>query len=400
MGRLATGVVDFRPEAERDRQRTQQAMAGLLDTIGRAEKARRDSQTLDRVARAISTGATTVEAISAAANQGPEFSSGFQGILQKISGGFSEPGGSARESIIQSIIGQKLSKSRDPLETDLMKARIDEMGRERVGAMPYAVTQMTPEQKERWLDEYGKSVTVQTGEKLLKPEQRQERAETEFIEKVGMSSTERSNALKSIEGIFESTPQGAGRWGGWKIGIQDYERETVIGMYKQWLTEQGYEPMTSRRKERLDEIWDGKMTLMNKAGYKFKDKDRGRLGKKEIWWDPDDPEIVNLRSANSGGNSVNSGTRRLEPGLAPPETSPGEMPGATEPENERTVEIRAALAPIFEKAKNNGISRGDLYKEMAKLKDLGLTEEEYLTAYDKLADGATAEQIIEFLKTQ
>ena len=157
MGRLATGVLDFRPEAERERQRTQQAIKGILDTIGRAEKVRRDRQTLDRVAGAIGEGKTTAEAIEAA-GQGPEFGGGLQGILQKISGAFQPPGGGARESILQSIIGQKLQSPK-------------------VGAMPWAATQMDPAQMKNWLENYGRGVTIQTGQKLLPKGDRVELAE-------------------------------------------------------------------------------------------------------------------------------------------------------------------------------------------------------------------------------
>jgi len=53
---------------------------------------------------------------------------------------------------------------------------------------------------------------------------------------------------------------------------------------------------------------------------------------------------------------------------------------------------------VIEKAQKNGIDRLHIYREAAKLKDLDLSKEEYLTALDKLAEGATAEQLIEFLK--
>jgi len=60
----------------------------------------------------------------------------------------------------------------------------------------------------------------------------------------------------------------------------------------------------------------------------------------------------------------------------------------------------AEIAPIFEKAEKNGISRLDLYKEADKLKDLDLTREELITAYDKLAEGFTAEDIIKHIKSK
>jgi len=136
---------------------------------------------------------------------------------------------------------------------------------------------------------------VPTSRELWGDKGRADAAEVELKDKLELSSAERTIAKKGIEDILESTPLGAARLGGWHAGIKDYEKPTIIGMYKQWLTEQGYETKTPRQKKTLDEIWDGKMNLINKMGFKFKDKDRGRLSKNEIWWDTNDPEVRRLR---------------------------------------------------------------------------------------------------------
>jgi len=135
---------------------------------------------------------------------------------------------------------------------------------------------------------------VPTSRELWPPKGRAEVAEVELQDKVGMSSTERANAKKGIEELFESTPDNA-----WAYGWSDYSREKMIGVYKQWLTEQDYGSKTPRQRKSLDEIWDGKMSLMNKTGFKFKDKDRPRLSKNEIDWDPTDPEVRKLRGVVS-----------------------------------------------------------------------------------------------------
>lgn len=116
-GRQILRPLDLRTSAEREgitkTQQTVQAIAGILQTVGQAEKARRDSETLDRVARALSAGATNIEAITAAAGQEPQFGGGIKGILQKVSGAFAPQGG-MRESILQNIIGQKLQQALSP----------------------------------------------------------------------------------------------------------------------------------------------------------------------------------------------------------------------------------------------------------------------------------------------
>lgn len=116
MARRVLPTIDLRTgEQQRgETQQTQKMIAGILETIGQAEKARRDSETLDRVARVLSSGATNIEAITAAAGQEPEFGGGLQGILQKVSGAFAPQGGGVRESILQSIVGQKLQQALSP----------------------------------------------------------------------------------------------------------------------------------------------------------------------------------------------------------------------------------------------------------------------------------------------
>lgn len=90
-------------------QRGANQIRELLESIGRVEQTRRERQQLDRVARAVASGATTIEAISAAADQPTEFSGGLSGLLQKVGGRFQPPStGGVRQSIQQAIIGRAL----------------------------------------------------------------------------------------------------------------------------------------------------------------------------------------------------------------------------------------------------------------------------------------------------
>ena len=117
MARQVLPTIDFRTQAQRQgvtrTQQTTQAIASILQTVGTAEQKRRQSQTLDRITRAISGGATTVEAIVAAAEQGPEFATGFRGGLQRFAGGF-QPGGGIKQGIQQTVIGQILQQALMP----------------------------------------------------------------------------------------------------------------------------------------------------------------------------------------------------------------------------------------------------------------------------------------------
>lgn len=104
-------LIDLRTSAQREgitrSQETAQAIANILKTMGAAEQKRRERQTLDRITRAISGGATVSEAIMAA-EQGPEFSTGIPGALQRFGGMFQPSPGAMGQSIQQAIIGQKI----------------------------------------------------------------------------------------------------------------------------------------------------------------------------------------------------------------------------------------------------------------------------------------------------
>jgi len=116
-------LIDLRTQAQRqgvtNLQQTSQAIAGILQTLGAAEQVRRERQQLDTITRAIAGGATTIEAINTAVNQAkkPQFGTGIQGILQRISGAFQpSPGGGIEQSIQQMTIGQRLKQVLMPKE--------------------------------------------------------------------------------------------------------------------------------------------------------------------------------------------------------------------------------------------------------------------------------------------
>jgi len=119
VARQILSPIDLRTAEQRrglsSSQRNLQAITGILKTIGQGEQIRRERQQLDRVATAIANGASTIEAINAAASQPAEFSGGLRGILQKVAGGFQPPStGGVRQSIQQAIIGQGVRRATEP----------------------------------------------------------------------------------------------------------------------------------------------------------------------------------------------------------------------------------------------------------------------------------------------
>jgi len=299
MARQVLPTIDFRTQAQRQgvtrTQQNAQAIASILQTVGLAEQKRRQSQTLDRITRAISGGATTVEAITAAAEQGPEFATGFRGGLQKFAGGF-QPGG---DQIKQLIVGQALKQALvGPLESEYKRAQIEStkaLTTQREAAAEQALPNRMLRQADRYLrvvddvmSEYWYTPEGPYRDKLLKDAQRAREKAMKLIEKYGVDSEAGKASLQQLD--------------------------------------------------KLDEE-------IKKAG-----------GKVEP---PALPEKIKFSAEQ---------TKRIE--------------------------------AIYEKARSKGINRLDLWREISKLKGLDLTQEEIITAYDKIAEGATAEQLIEFLRSK
>lgn len=111
-------LIDLRTSAERQglsrTAQTAQSIAGIFRTAGEIQKKNRERQTLDRVARAIASGKTTVEAIAEAAREPESVGGGFRGGLERIVGAFEPKGGGIGEGIQQSIISETLRKALAP----------------------------------------------------------------------------------------------------------------------------------------------------------------------------------------------------------------------------------------------------------------------------------------------
>lgn len=142
---------------------------------------------------------------------------------------------------------------------------------------------------------------VPTGPQLLTDPQRQEGAETDFKKKVMLSPAEKNLARKSAEEILKGTK---GRWWSYDLPgktIPDYAQGMMTENYKTWRFENSYDEQTPRKQKELDDLWDAKMGLWQKSGVKF-DKDN-IIGKNEIVWDPNDPEVKKLRGGTPTGRT-------------------------------------------------------------------------------------------------
>ena len=118
MARQILRPIDLRSSAERQgvtrNQQTIQSIAGLFEIAGQAEQVRQDRQDLDRIARALANGETSIEAIAAVAKQKPEFSGGITGGLQRFASAFQPSPGGIGQGIDERAIGSKLSQILNP----------------------------------------------------------------------------------------------------------------------------------------------------------------------------------------------------------------------------------------------------------------------------------------------
>jgi len=143
------------------------AFMSIMTILGETETARRRKLMTENILEAISGGAGR-EGISQAALMEPGFSGGVPGLLQKIASPFA-----AQTTGIDDIIAGRGIES--AFQTTSPSQMLNQWRLNMLQGMT------GDEQKQYMLKP---PVTIQTGEKLLKPEQRQERAETEFREKL------------------------------------------------------------------------------------------------------------------------------------------------------------------------------------------------------------------------
>jgi len=222
MTRQAMSPIDLRSQAERQgitkTQQTMQAIAGILQTIGAAEQKRRERQTLDRITRAMSGGATIPEAIMAGERK-PEFGTGIPGALQKFGGMFQPSPGGMGQNIQQAIIGQTIQT--DPLETEHKKAQIEStkaLTSQRQEAAKQELPDRMLRQADRWLrivddvmSEYWYTPEGPYKDKLLNDAQSSREKAVKLIEKYGATSEAGKASLQQLKNIDEEITKAGGK---------------------------------------------------------------------------------------------------------------------------------------------------------------------------------------------
>ena len=219
--RQVMSPIDLRSQAERQgitrNQQTAQAIAEIMKTVGAAEQKRRESQTLDRITRAMAGGATVPEAIMAS-TQEPEFGTGISGALQKIGGMFQPSPGGMRQNIQQAIMGQAIQT--DPLDTEYKRAQIkatESLTKQRQEAAKQELPDRMLRQADRWLrivddvmSEYWYTPEGPYRDKLLKDAQNARKKAVKLIKRYGATSEAGKASLQQLEKIDEEIKQAGG----------------------------------------------------------------------------------------------------------------------------------------------------------------------------------------------
>ncbi len=222
MARQVLSPIDLRSQAERQgitrNQQTAQAIAGILETIGRAEQKRREGQTLTRITRAIARGSTMPEAVMAAMEQ-PEFSGGAQGMLQRFGGMFQPSPGLMGQNIQQAMIGQSIQT--DPLEREYLRERIGAtkaLTTQREAAAKQELPDRMLRQADRWLrivddtmSEYWYTPEGPYRDKLLKDAQTAREKAVKLIDKYGATSEAGKASLGQLESLDKEIEKAGGK---------------------------------------------------------------------------------------------------------------------------------------------------------------------------------------------
>lgn len=196
-------------------------------------------------------------------------------------------GGIDPQAGILQAISQMLSGGATPQQAMGVGSMMQRGGAGRLGTVPGWWAYATPQQKQDYMNRVGGPL-VQVGPKLLTPKQRQDLADKDYKEEMGLTSTELSNARKGVKTLVRETPDK------WAPGWSDYSRDTLLDLYKQYRVENDYESKSEENRAKLDEIFDSQMATYNRVGHP------SVTGKNEFDWDPEDERVQALRTDTEG----------------------------------------------------------------------------------------------------
>lgn len=217
---------------------------------------------------------------------------GIMGMYQQQGGlpsgaGFPGLGGMAATGAQQMPNLQGLGQISDPRMQTAALQMLMQQQQTPFGKVPGWWQFATPEQKQAYMDRVGgPMVNIQTGQKLLTGEQRQDIAEEDYRTKMQPSTTLLNTASAAARDILEEIPT-KGVWG---IGKADLTQKDLLNAYDTYRTEINYDGLSAKERRAADNIWDNLIAVKNRTGYKD-------IGKGELQWNPRSSEVQKLRQA-------------------------------------------------------------------------------------------------------
>ena len=239
-----------------------QAFMKILQTLGHFEGLRRKRMMQSDILGVISQGGG-IEDIAGVvqAHQQPQFDIGLQGLFQRIASPFAQAPGAG---ITDALTAQAITPEKPLTMSDI-----------RMQEYMKAVATGDEERADKLL--MSSLVTIQTGEKLLTPEKRQEKAEKDFEKAIAETPLTTSQVTGYSEAMDTRLDKAKRVW--YKQPGRDNYPESEL--FKQWKIFAGMHKFKNNtQKEQIWNIWQNK--VKNRAA-------KGWFGK-ETDFDPTDPK--------------------------------------------------------------------------------------------------------------
>ncbi len=238
----------------------------IIQTMGEIETIRQERIIESRVLGALSRGATAEELMDIV-NQPVGFDKGIPGLFQKIAAKYAQP-----SPLKTAITGSALSETLSPDKLTMSDIRMREYLK--------AVAEGDMERADKLL--MSSLVTIETGQKLLTPGQRQDLATKEYEERMGLTPEPLpSTELDRHERIMIKNINSQKRWA---PGFNDYPKKNLLQAFRNYKSEIASEKYPPQHREQLWSKW--KNIIANRRSKDWLDQNRIHQTSLPLWTSP------------------------------------------------------------------------------------------------------------------
>lgn len=254
----------------------------IIQTMGEIETIRQERILESRVLGALSRGATAKELMDIV-NQPAEFDKGIPGIFQKISAKYAQPS-PLKTAITEGAISETLSPNKITMSDIRMREYLK------------AVAAGDKERADKLL--MSSLVTIQTGQELLTPGQRQDLANKDYEKRMGLTSEPLpSTELDRHERIMIKNINAQKRWA---PGFNDYPKNKLLQAFRNYKSEIAYDKYPLQQREQLWSKW--KNIIANRRNKDWFD---------EFEFDPTDEDWIKEREVPEKKGGVPAGLESI-----------------------------------------------------------------------------------------